>query len=356
PDPDDITIAQLPGLHRVAVDGRAVGRAEVGQRRGVTIPADLQVAPRHTGVRQAERRVLPAPDDVRALGEVVRAARPVVQLQRGRQLLLVAAVAALLAAVALVVPAVVALLVLLRVAALLAVALVVPARGVALLLAAVTALLAVALRLAAVALVVAAALGAAVAARLAAVAVVVGTRLAAVAAGLRAAVAAAGLGAGTRTAPVPLGGAAALCSPGSPRRAGRRTPSGRRSPGRSRHPGGRRSRPAGSRPVGRSPAGRARPGRNPPGAGRTPAERTSAAARIRGRHGRIRTARSPRGGPVAGSWVLLLRRVLGWRPGGKRRGPRSSGCGTVPCAAHRSAPGRLRPRRRCPIPGRRVAR
>src|SRR6476646_3356531 len=52
PHPDHVAIAQLPGLHRVAVDGGAVGGAEVRQRGRLTVPADLQVPARHAGVGQ----------------------------------------------------------------------------------------------------------------------------------------------------------------------------------------------------------------------------------------------------------------------------------------------------------------
>src|SRR4051794_32299963 len=73
-DADDVAVVELPRLvHRVAVDGGAVGRPQVRQRGLVTVPADLEVAARHTGVREAERGVLPPADDVGAVGELVAA-------------------------------------------------------------------------------------------------------------------------------------------------------------------------------------------------------------------------------------------------------------------------------------------
>src|SRR6185436_14401939 len=86
-----VAIVELPGLHRVAVDGGAVGGAEVRQRGRLTVPADLQVPARHTGVGQPERGVLPAADHVGALGEVVGAPGAVVERERGGALLVAVA-------------------------------------------------------------------------------------------------------------------------------------------------------------------------------------------------------------------------------------------------------------------------
>src|SRR6476619_3471607 len=146
PHPDHVAIVELPGLHRVAVDGGAVGGAEVRQRGRLTVPADLQVPARHTGVGQPERGVLPAADHVGALGEVVGAPGAVVEREGGGALLVavallpvtrlpVARLAVPRLAVALLVARVVALVVLLPVARLavprLAVALVVARLAVA---------------------------------------------------------------------------------------------------------------------------------------------------------------------------------------------------------------------------------
>src|ERR1700733_8590547 len=84
PQPDHITVGQLPLLHRRVVDGGAVGGVEVGEQRHLAIPTDLQVATRHTGVRQPELRVLTTADDVGAFAQLVGAPASVVELQGDR--------------------------------------------------------------------------------------------------------------------------------------------------------------------------------------------------------------------------------------------------------------------------------
>src|SRR5690606_40495194 len=60
-------------------------RADVGERRALAVPGDLQVPTRDARVRQAEVGVLAAAHDVAALLERVVAARAVVELQHRRQ-------------------------------------------------------------------------------------------------------------------------------------------------------------------------------------------------------------------------------------------------------------------------------
>src|ERR1700733_12223257 len=84
PQPDHITVGQLPLLHRRVVDGGAVGGVEVGEQRHLAIPTNLQVATRHTGVRQPELRVLATADDVGAFAQLVGAPASVVELQGDR--------------------------------------------------------------------------------------------------------------------------------------------------------------------------------------------------------------------------------------------------------------------------------
>jgi hypothetical protein len=83
--PDHIAVGQLPFLDRCIVDGGAVGGVEIGQQRNVAVPANLQVATRHTGVRQPELRVLAAADDVGAFAQLVSASTAVIELQRDRR-------------------------------------------------------------------------------------------------------------------------------------------------------------------------------------------------------------------------------------------------------------------------------
>src|SRR5271166_4635907 len=82
--PDHVTVGQLPLLHGRVVDGGAVGGVEVRQQRDVAVPADLQMAARHTGVRQPELGVLAAADDVGAFAQLVGAPTAVVELQGDR--------------------------------------------------------------------------------------------------------------------------------------------------------------------------------------------------------------------------------------------------------------------------------
>src|ERR1700761_3342469 len=82
--PDHVTVCQLPLLHRRVVDGGAVGGVEIRQQRDVTVPPDLQVAARHTGVRQPELGVLAAADDVGAVAQLIGAPAAVVELQGDR--------------------------------------------------------------------------------------------------------------------------------------------------------------------------------------------------------------------------------------------------------------------------------
>src|SRR5246127_776562 len=81
---DHVAVGQLELLDRCVIDGGAVGRVEVGEERELPIPADLQVTARHTGVRQPELRILPAPHDVGALAQLVSPAAAVVKLQGDR--------------------------------------------------------------------------------------------------------------------------------------------------------------------------------------------------------------------------------------------------------------------------------
>src|SRR5271169_2289892 len=82
--PDHVTVCQLPLLHRRVVDGGAVSGVEIRQQRDVAVPTDLQVAARHTGVRQPELGVLAATDDVGAVAQLVGAPAAVVELQGDR--------------------------------------------------------------------------------------------------------------------------------------------------------------------------------------------------------------------------------------------------------------------------------
>src|SRR5271166_5274230 len=82
--PDHVAVGQLPLLHGRVVDGGAVGGVEVRQQRDVAVPADLQMAARHTGVRQPELGVLAAADDVGAFAQLVGAPTAVVELQGDR--------------------------------------------------------------------------------------------------------------------------------------------------------------------------------------------------------------------------------------------------------------------------------
>src|SRR5271163_4847942 len=84
PQPDYIAVGQLPFLHRRVVDGGAVGGVEVGEQCHLAVPPNLQVAARHTGVRQPELRVLAAANDVGALAQLVGAPAAVVELQGDR--------------------------------------------------------------------------------------------------------------------------------------------------------------------------------------------------------------------------------------------------------------------------------
>lgn len=86
PHSDDVTVRELPGLHRGAVHGRAVRRPDVGERRALAVPGDLQVTARDTGVGEPEVRVLATAHDVATLLQGVRPVRAVVQLQARREL------------------------------------------------------------------------------------------------------------------------------------------------------------------------------------------------------------------------------------------------------------------------------
>src|ERR1700759_4547041 len=74
--PDHVTVCQLPLLDRRVVDGGAVGGVEIRQQRDVAVPTNLQVAARHTGVRQPELGVLAATDDVGAVAQLVGGRAP----------------------------------------------------------------------------------------------------------------------------------------------------------------------------------------------------------------------------------------------------------------------------------------
>ncbi len=82
---DHIAVGELPVLNRGTVHGSAVGRTEIGEHRDLAVPADVDVAARHTCVGEAELSVLPATDDVAALAELVVAAAAVLELQSRRQ-------------------------------------------------------------------------------------------------------------------------------------------------------------------------------------------------------------------------------------------------------------------------------
>src|ERR1700742_4383217 len=110
PQPDHVTVGQLPLLNRRVVDGGAVGGVEVGQQCDLAVPPNLQMATRHPGVRQPELCILAAANDVRAFTQLIGAPAAVVELQRDRRargrapaLLSVAAVAAGLRGLAVVV-------------------------------------------------------------------------------------------------------------------------------------------------------------------------------------------------------------------------------------------------------------
>src|SRR5882757_9486447 len=96
-NPDDVTVGQLPGLHRVSVDRSAVGRAQIRERGGVPVPVDLEVAAGDAGVRKPEVRLLAAADHRGAAVQLEAPVRPVVNGQRGARALLVTLVIALLA-------------------------------------------------------------------------------------------------------------------------------------------------------------------------------------------------------------------------------------------------------------------
>src|ERR1700744_4720691 len=83
--PDHIAVGQLPLLNRRVVYGGAVGGIEVGQQRDMAVPPNLQMATRHTGVRQPELCILAAANDVRAFAQLIGAPAAVVELQRDRR-------------------------------------------------------------------------------------------------------------------------------------------------------------------------------------------------------------------------------------------------------------------------------
>src|SRR5436305_1000965 len=85
PHPYHVAVDELPGLDRGAIDCRAVGRSEVGEHRGLTVPRDLRVAPGHAGVGQPELGVLATTHHRGALGQLVLAIRTVVEGERRRQ-------------------------------------------------------------------------------------------------------------------------------------------------------------------------------------------------------------------------------------------------------------------------------
>ena len=80
-DVDHIAVRELPGLHRRAVDGGAVGRTEVVQHRRLAVEVDVDMPAGDRGVRQPEAGVLTTADDVRPALQLVAAARAVVDGQ-----------------------------------------------------------------------------------------------------------------------------------------------------------------------------------------------------------------------------------------------------------------------------------
>src|ERR1700689_4171156 len=84
PKTDPVAVGQLPLLHRCVVDGGAVRGVEVGKERDLSIPADLQVAPRHASVGQPELGILSATHDVGTLAQLVGPAAAVIELQGDR--------------------------------------------------------------------------------------------------------------------------------------------------------------------------------------------------------------------------------------------------------------------------------
>lgn len=90
---DHVAVGQLPFLDGGVVDRGAVGRVQVRQQRDRSVPPDLEVATRHTGVGEAELGVLAATDHVGAFAQLVGAAAAVVELQRDRRTGRAAAVA-----------------------------------------------------------------------------------------------------------------------------------------------------------------------------------------------------------------------------------------------------------------------
>src|SRR5450755_4320486 len=86
-DVDHVAIRELPGLHRRAVDGGAVGRAEVVQHRRLPVEIDVDVPAGDGGVGQPEGGILAATDDVRPTLQLVAATGAVIDGQRRHDLL-----------------------------------------------------------------------------------------------------------------------------------------------------------------------------------------------------------------------------------------------------------------------------
>lgn len=83
--PNDVAVGELPRLDGGAVDRSAVGRAEVMHDSHLTVEIDVDVAAGDGGVRQPERCVLTAAENVGTALELISTIRSVVDAQHGLQ-------------------------------------------------------------------------------------------------------------------------------------------------------------------------------------------------------------------------------------------------------------------------------
>ena len=86
-DVDHVAVRELPGLDGRAIDGGAVGGAEVVQHRGLSVEVDVDVPAGNRRVGQPERCVLPTADDVRTALQLVAATGSIIDGQGGGDLL-----------------------------------------------------------------------------------------------------------------------------------------------------------------------------------------------------------------------------------------------------------------------------
>src|SRR5699024_5185044 len=84
-DADDVAVRELPVLDRAAVDRSPVGRAQIRQQRLTAVESHVRVLPGDARVRESERGVLAAAEQIGAPLETEGAPGSVLEMERHRQ-------------------------------------------------------------------------------------------------------------------------------------------------------------------------------------------------------------------------------------------------------------------------------